>query len=116
MSPPAKSSKVFWVASMMWFWIKGAPSLAPCSGLLMQHSHSITAHTITAVFGQFGKDGFKVDLPVSRRTITSGPVYPIPITSKSSFFPIGFKFRIFDMKRFDKFVVVIDIFDVVQLL
>ena len=45
MSPPAKSSKVFWVASMMWFWIKGAPSLAPCSGLLMQHSHSITAHT-----------------------------------------------------------------------
>src|SRR5690606_18271492 len=44
-SAPANSSEVFVVASMMWSCMNLAPSRAPCSGLLMQHSHSITAHT-----------------------------------------------------------------------
>ena len=42
-APPAKSSKAFSVTSMMWSWMNTAPSRAPCSGLLMQHSHSSTA-------------------------------------------------------------------------
>jgi len=40
---PAKSSKARSVTLMMWFLIKGAPSKAPCSASLMQHSHSKTA-------------------------------------------------------------------------
>src|SRR5579863_10713026 len=40
----AKSSKVVAAAWMMWRAMKGAPSAAPCSALLMQHSHSRTAH------------------------------------------------------------------------
>src|SRR5580704_17335319 len=39
----AKSSKVVLAAWMMWRAIKGAPSAAPCSALLIQHSHSSTA-------------------------------------------------------------------------
>ena len=42
-SPPAKSSNAFWVTSIMWSLINDAPSLAPCSEDLTQHSHSITA-------------------------------------------------------------------------
>ena len=42
-SCPAKSSNALSVKSMIWLWIKGAPSAAPCSGCLMQHSHSRTA-------------------------------------------------------------------------
>src|SRR5258707_11044419 len=39
----AKSSKVELAAWMMWWAMNGAPSAAPCSALLMQHSHSRTA-------------------------------------------------------------------------
>ena len=41
--PPAKSSNAFSVTRMIWFWMKGAPSRAPSSGCLRQHSHSRTA-------------------------------------------------------------------------
>src|SRR5690606_27283964 len=39
----AKSSKARGVTRMMWSRMKAAPSRAPSSGCLMQHSHSSTA-------------------------------------------------------------------------
>ena len=41
--PATKSSKLFSVVLMMWLAMKGAPSMAPCTESLMQHSHSSTA-------------------------------------------------------------------------
>ena len=43
-SAPAKSSNDFSVTSIIWSVINLEPSIAPCSGLLIQHSHSRTAH------------------------------------------------------------------------
>ena len=40
---PAKSSKAFSVTRMIWSRTNTAPSAAPSSGCLMQHSHSTTA-------------------------------------------------------------------------
>ena len=42
-SPPAKSSNARSVTRMMCSRTNSAPSAAPCSGCLMQHSHSTTA-------------------------------------------------------------------------
>ena len=42
-SPPAKSSKARSGGSIKWLSINGAPSAAPCSADLIQHSHSNTA-------------------------------------------------------------------------
>ena len=42
-TPATKSSKDFSVTLMMWLSMKGAPSMAPCTESLRQHSHSSTA-------------------------------------------------------------------------
>ena len=71
---------------------------------------------IATVLGEFGKDGFKIDLTVTKGTIPSGPVAPIVISTECSLFTCWVKFRILYVERFDKFVVKINVFNIVQLL
>ena len=71
---------------------------------------------IAAVLGEFCKDGFKIDLPITRRAVTTCAVAPVAIAPKSPFFPVGFKFRVFYVKSLDEFVVMVNIGEVVQLL
>src|ERR1700723_1530469 len=59
----AKSSKVVAAAWMMWRAMKGAPSAAPCSALLMQHSHSSTAQPSNPYWVSFEKMLRKLTCP-----------------------------------------------------
>ena len=72
--------------------------------------------TFVIVLRQFAKNGFKIDLTITRRTITPRTIEPTLITSKSALFSGGIEFSIFYMKRFNTFMLKIDILQVIQLL
>ena len=59
----AKSSKARSATSMMWAAMNGAPSAAPCSLSLMQHSHSSTAQPAKPYWLSFEKIAPKSTCP-----------------------------------------------------
>src|SRR5690606_17087622 len=65
---------------------------------------------------QFGENGLKIDLSVPERTIPSGAIAPVVISTKGTLFPGRIEFGILHVERFDKLMVMIDISDIIQLL
>ena len=118
MSTPlaAKSSNAFDVTLMMWPAMKGAPSAAPCSLSLMQHSHSSTAQPSKPVPRQFRENRTEIHLPVPERAEPSGTLRP---WLKARIHPLAagrIELRILDMKHPDALVVDVDVVQVVELL
>ncbi len=98
---PAKSSNERSVSFIICCRIKEAPSTAPCSLSLIQHSHSRTAHPSYSYCSQFTKDGAKINFSVTGTAETSGTIYPILVSSINSSGSIRIKFSILDMKCSD---------------
>src|SRR5439155_617408 len=63
---PAKSSNACSVTRMMWSAMNFAPSRAPSSGCLMQHSHSSTAQPGKSYCASFEKIALKFTCPSPR--------------------------------------------------
>ena len=118
MSTPAaaKSSKARLAASMMWRLMKGAPSAAPCSALLMQHSHSSTAQPSNPYWVSFEKMLRKVDLAVAERAKPSRAIDPRLKAAVHPHAPGGIELGVLDVKHLDAVVIEVDVGQVVELL
>ena len=98
--PPAKSSNFLLVQLIIKSWIIFAPSVAPCSGLLIQHSHSKTAHTSQPYWVNLEKIVLKSIWPspsdLYLPALSAQSRYP----PKAPFLPVGLNSASFTWKDF----------------
>ena len=114
--PPAKSSNAVSATRMMWSAMNSAPSRAPSSGCLRQHSHSSTAQPGKSYGRHLREDRREVDLPVAERAEAAGAVDP-GLEAAVDALPAGrVELGILDVEDLDALVVDVDVVEVVELL
>ena len=88
--------------------MNSAPSRAPSSGFLRQHSHSSTAQRAVAVGGELAEDAAEIDLAVAQRAEAAGPVDPV-LEAAIDALPAGrVELGVLDVERLDPLVVEVD--------
>src|ERR1700749_1339095 len=72
--------------------------------------------TFIIVLRHFAEDRFEINLAISQRAKSSGPIDPALITAVNSLLPCWIEFRILYMKHSYPFVIVIDVVKIIEAL
>ena len=96
--------------------MNGAPSRAPCSGLLTQHSHSSTAQPSKPASVRSVKTRLKSTWPSPRRPEPAGPLRPGLVAAVDADPAVGPKLGVLDVEAGDPRAVKMDELQVVELL